>query len=56
MVLSDSDLDFLFALNKLSVPTRYPENLKDFIKEFNQVDTEKILNTSKKTLQWIKQQ
>ncbi len=56
LVLADSDQDFLFALNKISVPTRYPENLKDLIKEFNKVDTERILLTSKKTLKWIKQQ
>jgi HEPN domain-containing protein len=56
LVLTDTDLEFLFALNKISVPTRYPENLKDLIKEFNQADTEKILKTSRKTLQWIKQQ
>jgi HEPN domain-containing protein len=56
LVLADSQQEFLFALNKISVPTRYPENLKDLIKEFNQADTENILNTSGKTLQWIKQQ
>jgi len=56
LVLTESDQEFLFALNKISVPTRYPENLKDLINEFNQVDTEKILNTSRNTLQWIKQQ
>jgi HEPN domain-containing protein len=56
LVLSDSDQEFLFALNKISVPTRYPENLRDLIKEFDQAITEPILSTSKKTLQWIKQQ
>ena len=56
LVLDESDQEFLFALSKISVPTRYPENLKDLINEFNQVDTEKILNTSRNTLQWIKQQ
>lgn len=55
LVLEDTDLEFFFALNKISVPTRYPENLKDLIKEFNQADAEKILNTSRKTLQWINQ-
>ncbi|MBW6481039.1 MAG: HEPN domain-containing protein [Bacteroidales bacterium] len=56
LVLTEGDQEFLFALNKISVPTRYPENLKDLINEFNQVDTEIILNTSRNTLQWIKQQ
>lgn len=56
LVLADSQQEFLFALNKISDPTRYPENLKDLIKEFNQADTENILNTSRTTLQWIKQQ
>lgn len=56
LVLKETDLEFLFALNKISVPTRHPENLKELIKEFNRTDTEKILKTSRKTLQWIKQQ
>jgi HEPN domain-containing protein len=48
LVLADPDLDFLFSLNKISVPTRYPENLKELIKEFNQADTEKIPENSRK--------
>jgi HEPN domain-containing protein len=54
--ISDEDLEFVFSLNKVSVPTRYPENLRDLIRDFNQGDTLAILNGSKKILTWIKKQ
>ncbi len=46
--------DFLFFLNGVSVPTRYPEELQKLRKEYNKAKTEKLLGQSKETLKWLK--
>jgi HEPN domain-containing protein len=46
---------FLFDLNSLSVPTRYPEDLKDMTKLFTKKKTMEILSLTKKILIWLKQ-
>lgn len=45
---------FVDQLNDLSVPTRYPDELKKILKEYNKKRTERILKLSKELLQWLK--
>lgn len=54
--LSDSSYEFLYILNKISVPTRYPDNLRRLFTEFTKERTLSILNKTKEVQQWIKQQ
>ncbi|MFH1259540.1 MAG: HEPN domain-containing protein [Elusimicrobiota bacterium] len=46
---------FLNNLNDLSVPTRYPDELKHILKEYNKLRTEKILAQTQKILLWLKE-
>jgi len=54
--LSDSQYEFLFMLNKISVPTRYPDDLRKLFTEFTKERTESILKQTKEIQSWIKQQ
>ncbi len=47
--------DFIFTLNRVSIPTRYPENLKNLQKSFNKQVTKEIFNQTKNTQQWLKE-
>lgn len=37
--MDDSYYEFLFTLNKISVPTRYPENLRKLVAEYSKERT-----------------
>ena len=54
--LSDSYYEFLFMLNKISVPTRYPDDLRKLIVTFTKERTESIMTQTKELQVWIKQQ
>jgi HEPN domain-containing protein len=54
--LDDSDYEFLFMLNKISVPTRYPDDLRKLFTAYTKERTESILNQTKELQSWIKQQ
>lgn len=54
--LNDSQLEFLFMLNKISVPTRYPDDLKKLFAEYTIERTELILQQTKELQSWIKKQ
>ncbi len=54
--LSDDYYEFLFILNKISVPTRYPDDLGKLITSFTRERTESILIKTKEIQSWIKQQ
>ena len=54
--ISDSTYEFIFTLNKISVPTRYPEDLRKLFEEYTKSKTEDILNSTRETQSWIKQQ
>jgi len=54
--ISDSTYEFIFTLNKISVPTRYPEDLRKLFKEYTKSKTEDILNSTRETQSWIRQQ
>lgn len=46
--------DFLSILNKVSVVTRYPEDMESHIKDFNKKRTFDIFEKAKEALVWIK--
>jgi HEPN domain-containing protein len=48
--------EFIFTLNKISVPTRYPDNLRKLFAAYTKEKTESILNKTKEVQLWIKQQ
>ena len=54
--MNDTDFEFLFMLNKISVPTRYPENLRNLFAAYTLERTESILKKTKELQIWIKQQ
>jgi HEPN domain-containing protein len=54
--INDSDYEFLFMLNKISVPTRYPDDLRKLFTAYTKERTESILNQTKELQLWIKQQ
>ena len=52
--LPENLYDFIFTLNGLSVPTRYPDDLQKLLKDHNKQKTGKVLEQSKETLKWLK--
>lgn len=54
--LDDAQYEFLYALNKISVPTRYPEDLRKLVAAYSRERTLSILDQTKKIQVWIKQQ
>ena len=52
--LSDEMYDFIFTLNGVSVPTRYPDELKRMQKEYNKAKTWALLEKGKKVLRWLR--
>jgi hypothetical protein len=43
-----SDYEFIYILNKISVPTRYPEDLQKLFSLYPKDKTEDIFNKTKK--------
>jgi HEPN domain-containing protein len=48
--------DLVFNLNRASIPTRYPEDLKQMQKEYSKQKSEKLLTQSKEVLKWLKKE
>jgi len=48
--------EFLKWINRMAIPTRYPENLRDMIKMFPNDETDSIFLQTKLVQQWIKKQ
>jgi hypothetical protein len=46
----------IFNLNRISIPTRYPDDLKKMQKDYNKKRTGDILDKSKEILKWLKGQ
>lgn len=53
--ISEPYYEFIFMLNKISVPTRYPSDLRKLFAEYTHEKTESILNKTKELQLWIKQ-
>ena len=54
--MDDSYYEFLFMLNKISVPTRYPEDLRKLVSAYTKERTNTIIHKTKEIQSWIKQQ
>jgi len=54
--MSESYYEFLFMLNKISVPTRYPDDLRKLSLSYSKERTESLLNQTKEVQLWIKKQ
>lgn len=54
--LNESQLEFIFMLNKISVPTRYPDDLRKLSASYTKEITESVLIQTKDIQSWIKQQ
>ncbi len=52
--LPEDMYDFVFTLNRVSVLTRYPDNLQRMLNEYNMDTTEKMLGKGKELLKWLK--
>ncbi|MEW6381266.1 MAG: HEPN domain-containing protein [bacterium] len=52
--LPDNLYDSLFTLSRLSVPTRYPDDLQRMLKDYNEARTRDIIERGKEVLQWLK--
>jgi HEPN domain-containing protein len=48
--------EFLSVLAGLSVPTRYPDDLRRLAREFDRSRTERVLTQTKEALKWIRTQ
>ena len=48
--------DLLYELDGLSVPTRYPDELREMALTYNVRSTEPMLARARKALQWLKAQ
>ena len=49
-------LSFIATLSSLSVPTRYPDTLKNVLTAFTKENTRKTLKQSREALKWFKTQ
>jgi HEPN domain-containing protein len=52
--LPEDMYDFVFTLNRVSVLTRYPDDLKKMLEDYNKEKTNEILGKSKELLIWLK--
>lgn len=48
--------DAIFELNRVSIPTRYPEDLDKMKSEYKKQNTLKIISGSKEVFKWLKNQ
>ncbi len=54
--LPDDLYDLVFNLNRVSIPTRYPNDLRQMQKDYNKKKTKEILEKSKEVMKWLKAQ
>ncbi len=52
--LPEDMYDFVFTLNRVSVLTRYPDDLQKMLEDYNKEKTYEILVKSKELLRWLK--
>jgi len=56
LIIPDALYEAVFSLNRASIPTRYPEDLKQMQKDYPRQKTEKLLAQSKEVLKWLKKE
>lgn len=54
--LPENLYDSVFTLNRVSVPTRYPDDLQRMLKDYDRERTKEIVEKGKEVLQWLKTQ
>ena len=54
--LPENLYDSVFALNRVSVPTRYPDDLQRMLKDYDKERTQEIIEKGKEVLKWLKTQ
>ena len=54
--INNSYYEFLYTLNKISVPTHYPDDLRKLFASYTKERTIFILNQTRVVQLWIKQQ
>lgn len=52
--LPEALYDFIFNLNRVSIPTRYPDDLQRMLKDYDEIKVKEILAKSEEVLKWIK--
>ncbi len=55
LLLPDNLKEFIIELNRVSIPTRYPEELSILLKEYNRRRVTNILKNTKEILKWLKE-
>lgn len=53
---ADTLLETIFVLNRVSVPTRYPESLKKLLADYDRKKTTDLVRNSQEVLRWLKTQ
>jgi HEPN domain-containing protein len=48
--------EIVFSLNRVSVPTRYPDNIERMKKEYNKRNTVAFIKKGREVLKWLKAQ
>jgi HEPN domain-containing protein len=51
----DNLKDFFQRMDNISIATRYPEDMRAIVKDFNKDTSKKILIDTRKLLRWLKQ-
>lgn len=54
LTLPEEMYDFVFTLNRVSVLTRYPDDLQRMISDYDREKTKEILDKSKELFKWLK--
>jgi HEPN domain-containing protein len=54
ITLPEDLFEMVFEINRASIPTRYPEDLKQIQKDYRKQKVEKLLIKSKEALKWLK--
>ncbi|PKN70772.1 MAG: DNA-binding protein [Deltaproteobacteria bacterium HGW-Deltaproteobacteria-12] len=53
---SEKLYDAIFELNRVSIPTRYPDDLTRMKSDYTKKNTSEIVSSSKEVLKWLKNQ
>ena len=54
--ISEKLYNSIFELNRVSIPTRYPDDLTRMKNEYKKKNTVEIINSSKEVIKWLKNQ
>lgn len=49
-------LDFIGEINNASIPTRYPDDLKQMTREYNRKRVDNYLTQARRTIRWLSRQ